>query len=296
MAASRPAAASSTASVNSNMRHPRASGDPAAYGADSRFHGNDILRLLCKYGEQTISSGHPMTALEKQIPADYAAARFHMVEGQLRPNKVTDQRILDVMGTLPREFFVPSPMAGIAYQDEDIQVMSGRYLMEPMVLARLLQEASIGPEDRVLDIAPATGYSTAVIARLVKDVIGVESNASLQKQAIDNLASLKIENASIQQGNMTEGSKDQAPYNVILINGSVEVLPEKLFAQLAEGGRLVAVMRQYGPARAAHIGEARLYEKIHGAVSSRPLFDANIHPLMEFNAPAKFTFGGGQNV
>lgn len=232
-----------------------------------------------------------MPALEKESPPDFAAARFHMVEGQLRPNKVTDRRILDSMSALPRELFLPPLMAGIAYNDEDIQLAPGRFLMEPMVLARLVQAAAIKPEDRALDIGCATGYSTAVIAALAKSVIGIESDPNLIAQAVKTLAFLAAPNAEFQLAPLAGGWEAAKPYDVILLNGSVDVVPDALFAQLADGGRLVAVLRQFGPAQAAHRGEARLYEKIHGAISHRPLFDANIKPLPgAFAAPAQFSF------
>jgi protein-L-isoaspartate(D-aspartate) O-methyltransferase len=231
-----------------------------------------------------------MSAPEKEKLPDFSAARLNMVDSQLRPNKVTDRRILDAMETLPRERFVPPALAGIAYKDEDLQIAPGRFLMEPMILGRLLQEAAIKATDKVLDIAPASGYSTAVIAALAKEVTGVESDPSLITQAVGNLAALEIRNAEMQLGPLKDGWTHKAPYDVILINGSVDAVPDALFAQLAEGGRLMAVIRQWGPAQAAHISEARLHEKIHGAISHRGLFDANIKPLPGFQAPAKFHF------
>lgn len=231
-----------------------------------------------------------MMALSKNDFRDYAAARFHMVEGQLRPNKITDPRILEIMGNLPREMFVPSLMAGVAYNDEDMQLAPSRYLMEPMILARLMQEARIQPDDRVLDIGPATGYSTAVLAKLAKEVTAVECDPALMQKTVFNMETLKIGNVQAQLGPLQEGWSHAAPFQVILINGSVEQLPDALTAQLAEGGRLVTVVRHYGPGRAAHVGEARLYEKIHGALSHRALCDANVKPMPGFQAPAQFTF------
>jgi protein-L-isoaspartate(D-aspartate) O-methyltransferase len=231
-----------------------------------------------------------MPALSQQSAPDFTAARFNMVESQIRPNKVRDARILQAMGALPREMFVPMPLAGIAYIDEDIEVAPGRFLLEPMVLARLLQEAEIRPEDRALDIAPASGYSTVVLSVLAKEVTAIESDAGLAARAAENLARLQVRNADMQQGPFATGWKARAPYDVILVNGSVEILPEALFAQLAEGGRLLVVVRQFGPAAVAHKGEARLYEKIHGNLSHRALFDANVKLLPGFEAKRMFAF------
>jgi len=218
------------------------------------------------------------------------SARFNMIESQIRPNKVRGRRLLDAMSILPREMFVPPTLAGIAYIDEDIQVIPGRYLLEPMVLARLLEEADVKEDDRILDIAPATGYSTALLAALAKNVVALESDPNCATLSVKNLNALQITNAELQLGPLAEGWKPSAPYDLILINGSIEFLPDALTAQLAEGGRLLAVMRQSGPAAIAHKGEARLYEKIHGTVSHRALFDANVKLLPGFEAKRVFTF------
>jgi protein-L-isoaspartate(D-aspartate) O-methyltransferase len=231
-----------------------------------------------------------MTAFAQTATSDFTAARFHMIESQIRPNKVRNERLLDVMGDLPREIFVPAPLAGIAYIDEDVQVSPGRYLLEPMVLARFLEEANVKPGDRVLDVAPATGYSTALLAKLAKEVVAVESDPALIQQAVANLGRLGLKNAGLQLGPLAEGWKAAAPYDLILVNGSAGILPEALTAQLAEGGRLLIVMREFGPARIAHKGEARLYEKIRGTISHRALFDANVKPVPGFEAKPSFSF------
>ena len=231
-----------------------------------------------------------MSAVPHPQTPDFALARLNMIEGQLRPNQVRDERILTAMETLPREVFVPKNLAGIAYNDEDLAVGSGRYLLEPMVLARLLQAAAISPTDHVLDIAPATGYSTALLAHLAKNVVAVESDAALAAQAGQNLAMLKIANAVVHAAPLTDGYVPVAPYDVILLNGAVDAVPESLLGQLAEGGRLVGVVRHYGPARVAHTGEARLYEKKQGVVTNHALFDGNVRTLPGFVDSQPFRF------
>jgi protein-L-isoaspartate(D-aspartate) O-methyltransferase len=231
-----------------------------------------------------------MSALPQPSEPNFVAARLHMVDRQIRPNKVRDERVLSAFETVPREIFLPASMAGIAYIDDDVPVATGRFLLEPMVLARLIEEARITKADRVLDVAPATGYSTAILASLASAVVGIEADSVLQKQGTQTLASLKIANASIQLGSPAEGYATEAPYNVIIVNGGAEVVPSSLFEQLAEGGRLMIVVRQYGPAHASHAGEARIYEKIRGQISHRSLFDANVNLLEEFLAPPKFIF------
>ena len=230
-----------------------------------------------------------VTASQKKLP-DNAIARANMVVNQLRPNKVHDERVLTVMESLPRELFVPTMMNGVAYIDEDLQVGQGRYLPEPMVLARLIQAARIKSDDCVLDIAPATGYSTAVLAALAQDIVAVESDPVLQEVAVRNLAAFGIQNARVFNASMTEGWVGKAPYDVILINGSVDAVPGKLFEQLKEGGRLVTVVRHAGTAGFAHTGEARLFEKIHGSMCSRSLFDANVQPVPGFESEPSFVF------
>ena len=227
---------------------------------------------------------------ELSASPDFALARYNMVESQLRPNGVTDLPLLEAMGRVPRELFVPSTLVGVAYLDENIPLITGRSLMQPMVLARLIQAAEIKPGDHVLDLAPATGYSTMILAALGGAVTGVEPDALLHKEAEINVAHYASGQAQVLAGAPVEGCIVAAPFNVIFVNGSVEFLPELLFNQLADGGRLVAVMRSYGPAHAAHAGDARLYHKKNGEISWRSLFTANIPPIPGFAAPRGFDF------
>src|SRR5690606_30153493 len=118
---------------------------------------------------------------------DYSAARFNMVEGQVRPNRVTDAALIDAMLEVPRELFVPEAVRAVAYVDEDVPIGGGRYLAEPMVFARLVQEAAIEPGDVVLDVGCASGYSTAVLARLAGTVVALESDPELARLAARNL-------------------------------------------------------------------------------------------------------------
>jgi protein-L-isoaspartate(D-aspartate) O-methyltransferase len=235
-----------------------------------------------------------MTALPKSSAPDakenFARARFHMVESQLRPNKVTDPRILTAMGKIPRELFVPSTLTGVAYLDDNIPLIAGRYLMQPMVLARLLQAAAIKAEDRVLDLAPATGYSTLVLTALSQSVTAVEPNALMHKEAEANVAKFAAGKAKILAGAPVEGCASFSPFDFILINGSVEFVPEILFNQLTEGGRLATIIRHYAPAHAVHIGEAVIYRKHGNEVTSTTLFEANVPPAPGFTAPPGFVF------
>src|SRR6185312_13026628 len=173
---------------------------------------------------------------------DYAAARRNMVDSQLRTNRITDAGLLAAMGEVPREAFVPPQLAGVAYVDEDISIGQGRYLMEPMVLGRLLQAARIQPSDMVLDIGCATGYSSAIAAKLAATVIALESDSALARAAEGNFAKLRIDNVVVQRDELRVGCPRHAPFDVILIQGSVSEIPAAIAAQLGEGGRLVAVV------------------------------------------------------
>ena len=231
-----------------------------------------------------------MPAMLKSSVPDFAATRRNMVEGQLRPNRVSDPRILAAMGEIPRELFVPFTHVGVAYLDENIPLISGRSLMQPMVLARLLQAAEIAPGDRVLELAPGTGYSTLVLAALASSVFSIEPDAILYQEVEKNIAAYAAGKAKVLAGAPVEGCIAHAPFDVIFVNGSVEFLPEVLFDQLAEGGRLVAVMHSHGAARAAHTGQARLYRKTKGTIASVSLFDAHVPPAPGFDNPRGFAF------
>ena len=219
------------------------------------------------------------------MPVDYNAARHNMVESQLRTNKVTDHRLLDAFEELPREAFVPADLRGVAYVDEDIALAPERYLMEPMVLARLLQAAAVDPGDMVLEIGCGTGYAAALLARMAATVVALESDAALVQAANDTLSRLEIDNVVVVTGDLAEGYPKQAPYNVILISGAVTAVPDRICDQLADGGRLITVLRD-GPG----LGRAVLMHKSAGHVSRRYLFDAATPYLPGFVHDAGFVF------
>lgn len=218
---------------------------------------------------------------------DFAEMRRAMVDAQVRANDVTDLRIVASMLETPRERFVPASLASFAYLDDDLMVKQGnpaRYLMEPMVLAKLLQAAEIGPEALVLDVGAATGYSTAVLARLAGQVVALEEDAELAAQGSSLLVELNLLNAAFVQGPLTAGWPAEAPYDVILLNGAVDSTPEALLAQLKPGGRLVAVV---GRGRA---GRATVFTNTSGGIGSRVVFDAAVPVLPGFEARPGFVF------
>ncbi|MFN3232195.1 MAG: protein-L-isoaspartate O-methyltransferase family protein [Alphaproteobacteria bacterium] len=215
---------------------------------------------------------------------DFAAARRHMVDGQLLPNRVTEPRLIAAMTDIAREAFVPKPLQGVAYLDEDLEIAPGRYMMEPMILARLIQEAGVSASDQVLHIGGTTGYSTAVLGRLADVVVAVEETDEIVERATLHLADAEINNAAVIAAPLQEGYPAQAPYDVILIEGTVPDVPENLLDQLAEGGRLAAVLQVDG------VGRAVLFVKQGGVVGRRELFDANTPPLPGFERQPGFVF------
>lgn len=216
---------------------------------------------------------------------DFAAVRRNMVESQLRTNQITDAAVLAAMGTLPRERFVPENLAGIAYIDEDLEIGSGRFLMEPMVLGRLLQVVAPQPEDVALCVGCGAGYASAVLSRLCGAVFALECDAEIAQRATRLLADLGIDNAFVVEGDLEAGWAREAPYKLILLEGSVADVPQEILDQLAEGGRLVTIIRpEFGT------GCATLLEKRHGRVSRRALFDANVPFLAGFEIKEGFVF------
>lgn len=219
--------------------------------------------------------------------SEFETARRNMVDGQLRPTKVTDSRILDVMGELPREMFVGKSRQGIAYVDEDIEIADGRFLMEPVVLARLVQALELTRDDSVLLIGAATGYDAALIGRMAGPVVAVESDSHLAEQASMVINHLGIDNVAVVEGALSSGYAEQAPYDVIFLAGSVEEVPEEISSQLGQNGRMVAVL---GGAENGILGRACLMTRVGDGLSRRALFDAGTRPLPGFEKAPAFVF------
>lgn len=216
---------------------------------------------------------------------DFVVARRNMVDGQLRPNRVSNAHLLAAISDMPRELFVPAGLQAVAYADDDVPLGKGRFLMEPMVLGRLLQTLQPLPEEKALVVASGAGYGAALLARLVKSVVAVEEDADLAASAERTIRSLGIVNVQQVVGRMEEGCAAEASYGVILIEGAVQKVPAAVLDQLAEGGRLATVIA--GP---ASMGVAHLMVKEGGVASGRPLFEAGTPLLPGFAAPPRFTF------
>ena len=221
---------------------------------------------------------------------DFEQARRAMVDGQVRTSDVTDLGLLAAMLEIPREAFVPQAQAALAYLDRDVVIADAtttgpaRYLMKPMVLARLIQAADPSPQDTVLVIGAGTGYAAAVMSELAGKVVALEENDSLFQQARSNLTSPGSHNVTVIQGHLAAGVPDLGPYDVILIDGGAEVVPNLLCGQLSSRGRLVAVVRS-GP-----FGKAKLFQPVEGKCSGRELFDANAPVLPGFGLAPAFVF------
>ena len=217
---------------------------------------------------------------------DFATARAHMVDSQLKTNRIIDTRLLEAFETIPRERFVPEDRQVIAYIDEDLSLGGGRYLMEPMVLGRLIQEAVVLQGDLVLDVGCATGYSSAILARLATTVVALEEDSELAGRASKTLEEIGVDNAVSVQGELRRGYPKQAPYNVILFGGAVADVPRDVMEQLADGGRLVTVKRDNERA----MGRAVLVTRIGEVFSTRVLFDAATPYLPGFQPEPGFVF------
>jgi protein-L-isoaspartate(D-aspartate) O-methyltransferase len=207
----------------------------------------------------------------------FSIARQKMVDGQVRPSDVTDLRIIDAMLAVPREAFVPQSRQALAYLDIDLDVSEGgserRFLIKPVVTAKMLQAAEIKDTDNVLVVGCATGYAAAVVAKLAGQVTATESDSALAARAKDVLAQVGIGNVTVRTADPTEGDAANAPYDVIVLNGATEVTPDRLYRQLKDGGRLVGVFAMTQPQRAMIVTHS------HADFGTRALFDAAV-PLL----------------
>jgi protein-L-isoaspartate(D-aspartate) O-methyltransferase len=197
------------------------------------------------------------------------------VDNQLRTSSITDRRLLGAMGELPRELFVPESRRSLAYIDEThvLPGGSGRALPAPAPFARLVQLAQIGPQDTVLDVGTGSGYSAAVLAQLARKVVALESDASLAAAARENLKSLGIANVEVIEGALDAGAPKHGPFDAIVVEGAVTAVSQRLFGQLKEGGRLVALIRKGSTA------VANVYVRSGDEFAARAEFDANLPPL-----------------
>lgn len=222
----------------------------------------------------------------------FTLARRKMIEGQFVPANVIDEDVLAAMAGLPRELFVNDAQRGIAYVDEDLEIARDRYLIAPLLLARLLVLADVKTTDRVLDLGAATGYSTAVLAQLAQHVVAVEENTELAERARQLLSRLHLPNTEVITGGLSNGYANGAPYDVVVINGAVGSLPQALADQVKDGGRVVGVENIVAmDGVKAGLGKATLWRKEAGKLWPHVAFDASVPLLREFqNNKQEFVF------
>ena len=207
-------------------------------------------------------------------------ARTAMIDSQVRTNDVTDRRLLAAMGAVSREMFVPLARRPVAYAEMAIETLPGRWLMAARDFAKLVQAAAIREGDRILDIAPGTGYSTAVLAQLGHVTALEEGEAA--KGLAEGLARAGVQNAEILAGPLRAGAPGRGPFDVIFVNGRVESVPQAWLDQLAEGGRLAVAVAEAGACR------ARIYTRAGGKTAWLTPFDASPPMLPGFEQPAGF--------
>jgi len=215
---------------------------------------------------------------------DYAARRRAMVDGQVRPSDVTEYPIIEAMLTIPREVFVPDTQRDLAYMSEDIDLGGGRVVLAPRVLAKMLEALDIRADHLVLDIGASYGYSAAVTARLAEAVVAVEEDASMAAEAQTLLSEQEADNVAVVEAPLTEGAPQHGPYDIILMQGGVEQVPDAILDQLKDGGRIIAIFME------GALGRARLGIKSGGRVTWRYAFDATAPLLPGFNVAREFEF------
>ncbi len=218
---------------------------------------------------------------------DYAAARKNMVEGQLMPSGVIRPDILARFLSVPREDFVPANLRGHACLDSVVPLEKGGFLLPPALHARLLEAAGVADSDRVLEVGTATGYGAAILSGLAGRVTALAGNSQGLEAARALWESLGCKNVTGAIGPLTEGWEPQAPYSLIVVDGAVCEVPERLVSQLERGGRLVAVLRtdEDDPGRATLIRRGA-----DGGWSRRDMFDATCLWSPGFEPPRTFRF------
>jgi protein-L-isoaspartate(D-aspartate) O-methyltransferase len=251
---------------------------------------NGVLRFGEAYTKDAAVSLRAVPALFGKVPpmSGFSAARQKMVDGQVRPSDVTDIRIIDAMLAVPREAFIPQNQRALAYLDLDLDVTDGgpvkRFLIKPVVIAKMLQAADIKDTDNVLVAGSATGYAAAIVAQLAGRVTATESDPAEAAKATDVLAGLGLANFSFRAADPSEGDPSNAPYDVIVLDGATEIVPDRLYGQLKDGGRLVGVFAMTKPPRAT------IVTRSHGDFGNRALFDATVPVLPGLARRPAFVF------
>jgi protein-L-isoaspartate(D-aspartate) O-methyltransferase len=217
--------------------------------------------------------------------ARYEAARINMIESQLRPNKVTDERVIDAFMRVRRELFVPENLRGVAYVDDDLPLGGGRFVMQPLIVARLLQAAMVERTDTALVVGAGVGYEAALLAQLARSVVALEEKPELARIGRSAMVDHRIASVSYVEAPLPLGHRQRAPYDLILFGGAVTEIPGEINGQLAEGGRIAVVLRQQ-----ECVGRATLITRTGGALAPRVIFDAATPLLPGLVAKPAFVF------
>jgi protein-L-isoaspartate(D-aspartate) O-methyltransferase len=215
----------------------------------------------------------------------YEAARANMIESQIRPNRVADERVISAFERIRRELFVPEHLRGVAYIDEDLPLGGGRYLMEPMVAARLLQAAAVTAREAALVVGAGVGYEAALLSMLGRSVVALDDNAELARIGRAALVEHRIASVQFVEEPLPQGHRARAPYDVILFAGAVAEVPEEIENQLGESGRMLAVVRA-----GTGLGRATLITRTGGLLAHRVIFDAATPLLPGFRPKPAFVF------
>jgi protein-L-isoaspartate(D-aspartate) O-methyltransferase len=209
---------------------------------------------------------------------DFTAERVAMIDSQVRPNDVTDRRLIAAMAATPREAFVPADKRALAYVEQVVQTGPGRALWMARDFAKLVHSAGIGEDDTVLDIAPGSGYSTAVLAKLAGKVVALEQDEA----AAAPLRALGLRNVEVLAGVLASGAASKAPFAAIFVNGAVDEVPKAWLDQLAEGGRLAVAINEGAVRRGC------VYTRSGSQTSVRNIFDSAVPILPGFEKVAAF--------
>jgi protein-L-isoaspartate(D-aspartate) O-methyltransferase len=213
---------------------------------------------------------------------DFSARRTMMVDTQVRPSDVTKFPIIEAMLSVKREDFVTAAQREAAYMGDNLELGGGRVILEPRTLAKMLDALDIGPEELVLDIGSALGYSSAVIAHMAQAVVALEENEGWADEAQDALVAAGADNVITHCGPLAAGAAEHGPYDVIVIQGGVSHVPNAINDQLKDGGRMACVFMD------GALGEVRIGYKMDGRMSWRRAFNAGAPVLDGFARHAQF--------
>lgn len=214
--------------------------------------------------------------------SDHAARRTAMVDTQIRPSDVTKFPIIEAMLTVPREAFVPQELRDAAYVGKNLDLRDGRIMLEARTLAKILDALDISQDELVLDVASGLGYSAAVIARMAEAVVALEDDQTRADEAQANLSAQNVDNVVMHVGPLADGASEHGPYDVIIVQGGIEELPETLAAQLKEGGRIACIFMS------GALGDVKIGQKSNGSITWRSAFNAGAPVLEGFGREREF--------